>query len=190
MDPTSLFWCAKGHLNLDQANYIQELVKQIDPKSVLETGFCTGRSTYAVLSNANSLEKMISIDIDFNYIKPDGQHMRDLLTLRFPKLQTIEKSSKDVLTADFMRTEFPSGIDWATIDGDHTYSGCLFDLEAVYRYVNKGGLMIIDDYEAGPPNGTSIPEVTKACDDFHKSHPEISREKWNNRGKGFCVFRF
>jgi len=190
MDSESLFWCAKGHLNLDQANYIQELVVQVDPKFVLETGFCTGRSTYSVLKNAKSLEKMVSIDINFDYIKPDGKRMRDLLTIGFPKLSTIEKSSRDVLNEEFMRTQFPSGIDWATVDGDHSYGGCLFDLEAIYRYVNKGGIMIIDDYEAGPPNGTSIPDVTKACDEFHRSHPEIPREKWNNKGKGFCIFRF
>ena len=29
-----------------------------------------------------------------------------------------------------------------------------------------GGLIVIDDYESGPPDGCPIPEVTNACDDF------------------------
>ena len=56
--------------------------------------------------------------------------------------------------------------------------------------MNKNGIIIIDDYKSGPPNGCSIPEVTKACDDFYKIHPELEKIEWNNKGKGFCVFKF
>ena len=132
---------------------------------------------------------MISIDINFDYIKPEGRQYRELLTKNFSQFSTIEKSSKNVLNKEFMEVEFPNGIDWFTVDGDHSYEGCLNDLELVYKYMNKGGIIIIDDYKSGPPNGCKIVSVTKACDDFHIKHPEFIKEEWNNKGKGFCIFK-
>jgi len=184
------YWCAKGHFNLDQAELFKQLVKQHNPKYVLETGFCTGRSAYSILKNAESLQKMMSIDINFDYIKPEGRTYRKLLTDAFPIFFTIEGSSSNLLNELFIKKEFPEGIDWFTVDGDHTYKGCLNDLEQVYKYMNKGGIIIVDDYKSGPPNGHSIPDVTNACDSFHTNHPEIIKEEWYKNGKGFCIFKF
>ena len=39
------FWCTtKEHFNVDQADFVKDLVKIHNPEYVLETGFCTGRS--------------------------------------------------------------------------------------------------------------------------------------------------
>ena len=77
------FWCKEnGHFNLDQAALFKELVKKHKPKYVLETGFCTGRSAISVLSNADDLLKMISIDINFGITYP-GRKYRELLTTNF-----------------------------------------------------------------------------------------------------------
>ena len=112
------YWCEKGHFNLDQAEFIKELVQQSNPRYALETGFCTGRSTSVVLTNAKSLDKMISIDINFDYTKPEGRKYRKLLEDNFPCFSTIEKSSRIVLTDEFLTKEFPNGIDWFTVDGN------------------------------------------------------------------------
>jgi predicted O-methyltransferase YrrM len=181
-------WCKRGYFNEDQRDYFIELLKKINPNCVLETGFCTGRSTYTVLNNSENIEKMISIDINFDYMKPEGRQMRELLTTNYKQLQTIEGSSQKSLTSDFINNQFPDGIDWFTVDGDHSYSGCLFDLETVLPYMNKGGIIIIDDYKSGPPNGCNIPDVTRACDDFSHKHPDLIKNEWNCEGKGFCIF--
>lgn len=183
------FWCEKGHFNLDQANLYKEMVKKYKPEYVLETGFCTGRSASSILTNAENLKKMISIDINFDYIKPDGRIYKKLLEDNFPNFSTIENSSRNILNDDFITKEFPNGIDWVTIDGDHSYDGCLFDLRAVINHINKNGIIIIDDYESGPPNGCSIPSVTKACNDFYNEHPYLEKTVWNSKGKGFCIFK-
>jgi predicted O-methyltransferase YrrM len=183
------YWCEKGHFNLDQAGLFKELVMKNNPKYVLETGFCTGRSASSILNNAPSLTKMISIDINFDYIKPEGSQYRKILTEQFSNFFTIEGSSHKILNKEFIEKEFPNGIDWFTVDGDHSYNGCLNDLENVYKYMNKGGIIIVDDYKSGPPNGCNIVAVTNACDHFHKKHPEIVKEEWNKSGKGFCIFK-
>ena len=183
------FWCDKGHFNLDQAVFIKELVDKYNPEYVLETGFCTGRSTSTILINAETLKKMISIDIDFDYIKPEGRIYKKILQDNFSNFFTIENSSASVLNDTFFKTEFPDGIDWFTVDGDHSYEGCLFDLNAAIKHMNKNGIIIIDDYKSGPPNGCSIPDVTKACDDFYKEHQYLEKQEWNCEGKGFCIFK-
>ena len=182
-------WCKKGHFNEDQANLFRELVNKYEPEYAIETGFCTGRSSSALLTNANKLKKMISIDINFDYIKPEGRIYKNLLEDNFENFSTIENSSRYILNDDFFKKEFPYGIDWATIDGDHSYNGCLFDLTSVVNHINKNGIIIVDDYKSGPPNGCSIPAVTKACDDFYKENKFLQKIEWNCKGKGFCIFR-
>ena len=107
----------------------------------------------------------------------------------FENFSTIENSSRHILNDDFFKKEFPLGIDWYTIDGDHSYGGCLFDLRAIVNHINKNGIIIIDDYESGPPNGCSIPGVTRACDDFYKENQYLEKTKWHCKGKGFCIFK-
>jgi len=130
---------------------------------------------------------MISIDINFNYFK-EGEYMRKLLQDNFKQLTTIKADSNSHLNESFFLNNFPDGVDWFTVDGDHSYKGCLNDLEKSFPYINKGGCVIIDDYKSGPPNGAKLPQVTKACDDFGKRHPELKKEIWNKKGKGFCIF--
>lgn len=183
------FWCKKGHFNLDQAIFFKEMVKEYEPEYVLETGFCTGRSASTILTNAKKLKKMISIDINFDYIKPEGRIYKKKLEDNFENFSTIENNSRKILNNNFFKKEFPFGIDWVTIDGDHSYSGCLFDLTSVVNHINKNGIIIIDDYKSGPPNGCSIPDVTRACDDFYKENQFLQKTEWNYKGKGFCIFK-
>lgn len=183
------FWCKKGHFNEDQANLFKELVNKYEPEYALETGFCTGRSASSILTNTNKLKKMISIDINFDYIKPEGRIYKKILEDNFENFSTIENSSRRILNDDFFKKEFPLGIDWVTIDGDHSYEGCLFDLRAVVNHINKNGIIIIDDYESGPPNGCCIPDVTRSCDDFYKENQYLEKTKWHCKGKGFCILK-
>ena len=60
-------------------------------------------------------------------------------------------------------------LDWIYIDGDHSYEGCLRDLENALQVVKPGGLILGDDY--GWPNAKWFkPGVTKAVDEFINKH--------------------
>ncbi len=176
------FWCPRGHFNEDQFELFQKLARDTNPKFVLETGFCTGRSAYSVLKNSE-IKKMISIDINFDYMKPEGKIFRKLFVENFPNFSAIEASSREILTKDFMDIEFPEGLDWVTIDGDHSFEGCMSDLNSVCDHMNKGGLIVVDDYKK------QLPNVIKACDSFNKQHPEFKKELWKKENKGVCIFR-
>ena len=60
-------------------------------------------------------------------------------------------------------------LDWIYIDGDHSYEGCLADLEAALPMIKKGGMILGDDY--GWPNSKyQKVGVTKAVNEFRKKH--------------------
>jgi len=61
-------------------------------------------------------------------------------------------------------------LDWIYIDGDHSYEGCLRDLENALKIVKPGGLILGDDY-GWPPlkpgvDNWSKAGVTKAVNEF------------------------
>lgn len=181
------YWCSKGHFNLDQAKFFKKLSRLVKPKYIIETGFCTGRSAAALLTSNENILKFISIDINLDYMKPEGRIYASLLTKEFSNFQIIEDDSKKVLTDEFFKINFPNGIDWATIDGDHSYFGCFNDISKIAIHLNSEGIIIIDDYKSGPPNGVTIIDVTNAVNDFITKNFEFFKIEWNNKGKGFCI---
>jgi predicted O-methyltransferase YrrM len=161
------------------------------PEFVLETGFCTGRSTLTVLL-ACSPRRMVSVDADLDYMAPQGRQSAARMQESFPALRIVEANSKTLLAdAAFWAEHFPAGIDWFTVDGDHTYGGCTADLEAGLRHLRPGGTLIVDDYRSDRPDGYPLPEVTRAVDDFVTRHGRLFEPPlvWNVRGKGFCALR-
>ncbi len=182
------YWCKRGHFNEDQFIFINDLVKKRRPKYCLETGFCTGRSALSVL-HENDVQKFVNIDINYNYFA-EGREMLQKFKERWSVFKGIENSSKNILTEEFFKNEFPNGIDWFTVDGEHSYEGCFGDIEKALPYMNQEGIIIIDDYKSGPPNGCHLPQVTKACDDIYEKYRYNIFEKitWNMKGKGFCIF--
>ena len=177
------FWPENGHFSLNQYYYIKSLVEGRKIEYALETGFHTGRSALSILNNCPDLKTMVSIDIIF------VEERRKLLEEKFSIFRGIESDSKLVLTEDFFQTNYPEGIDYCLVDGDHSYNGCLSDLQLALPHMKGGGLIVIDDYESGPPDGCPIPEVTNACNYFYRHNSEkLSREKWYKKGKGFCIF--
>lgn len=74
------------------------------------------------------------------------------------------------MTSDMWFEQFNDEmLDWIYIDGDHSYEGCLRDLENSLKVVKQGGLILGDDY--GWPNAKWFkPGVTKAVDEFINRH--------------------
>lgn len=73
------------------------------------------------------------------------------------------------------------GVDFVYIDGDHSYNGCMADLEMYYPKIKRGGILAGHDYLDG-----SLPEgefgVKRAVDEFvRRTQPDaffVSREPW------------
>lgn len=179
-------WSKDGHLNEDQRDFLIDLLQDIKPKFCIETGFATGRSTITTLLSCQP-EKLVSVDINLDYMLGAREYSKKLQEI-FPCLSVIESNSRTLLNKDFFDKEFSKGVDFAFVDGDHTYDGALHDLKAIFLHLNEKGVIVVDDYFSGPPNGCSIPDVDKAVNDFAKNE-NLSIERWHLNGKGFAILR-
>ena len=60
-------------------------------------------------------------------------------------------------------------LDWIYVDGDHSYEGCLRDLNNALKIVKVGGLILGDDYKWSDAMYGKA-GVTKAVDEFCKTN--------------------
>ena len=184
IDSINKLWWPDGHLNEDQRDFLIELLQGKNPNYCIETGFATGRSAVTTLCAANP-KTLVSIDINLDYMGARSHATR--LQEDFPNFKVIESDTAKILNESFFRDNFSNGIDFAFIDGSHTYDGALFDMMTISSHLNAGGIMVVDDYRSGPPNGCTIPDVDKAVSSFAKS-TNLSFTSWSSQGKGFGIF--
>jgi len=74
-----------------------------------------------------------------------------------------------MLSEKWFKTISDDYLDWIYVDGDHSYEGCLEDLNNSLRVVKSGGIIIGDDYK-WPGQNSGKPGVTKALDEFCESN--------------------
>jgi hypothetical protein len=85
----------------------------------------------------------------------------------YESVKTRFKSNKNVIIHrmdskkwfDYIDIKF----DWIYVDGDHSYEGCLIDLENCLKVLKKNGIIFGDDYG-------NKPGVVKAVDEFITKH--------------------
>lgn len=188
VDKINKFWSPQiGHLNENQRDKIIEILLELDPRYALEIGFAGGRQTTTVLGTCPMLKRMISVDITLD--SGGGRPNIGLIKAEFGQtIEFIENDSCTLLNDDFFTENFENGLDYIFVDGSHTYAGAKCDMQACYPSLNNGGIMIVDDYMSGPPDGCPIQGVTSAVNDFAKEN-QLSFETWNVRGKGLAIFK-
>lgn len=181
----SKWWWNDGHLNENQRDFLISILSDLKPKFVLEIGFASGRSCCTTLITANPT-KMISIDLNLDYMGARGH--AEAMQNEFKNLKIIEGNSLHLLNDDFFSSEFPNGLDYIFVDGGHEYNEAYSDIENSFKFLSDGGIMIIDDYYSGLPDGCTLVGVNYAVNDFaNKNNLEI--EKWNMNGKGFAILK-
>lgn len=178
------YWWPKGHFNLDQRDYFIEILEKLNPDNVLEIGFASGRSCITALVAAQP-SRMVSLDIDLDYM--GARKHAQLLEADFPNLKIIEGDSSIVLNEQFFNNYFADGVDFAFVDGGHSYEDAKTDCDNVYPHLNQGGMMVVDDYMSGRPNGCELATVTAAVNDFATEN-SLLFQAWNVKGKGFAIF--
>ncbi len=179
------FWEEKiGHMSKMQAEFIIDTLKEKNNiTNVLEIGFAGGRHTYAILKSFN-VGKMVTVDIDFDYQK--GRRKVDEIKSEFDNVVFVEGDSRKVLDKDFMNEHFPEGIDYVLVDGGHDYETAFLDMVNVFDYMNKDGIMIVDDYKS---KVWACEQVENAVKDFSKQKQVSFTEACLEDGKGMAVFK-
>jgi len=154
------------HFSLDQRDFFIDLLLKLKPSYCLETGFCTGSSSATILGTCNP-NKLISVGLAFNNLEV-AKNLEEQYSFKL-----IQGNSISILNSEFFKSEYPEGIDFYHVDGGHEYAVALADLDNALPSMNKGSVIIVDDYHS---EACPLPTVEQAVDEFVKSH-NLNMEK-------------
>lgn len=168
---------------MDLAIY-QEMLYELKPDLVIETGTAFGGSAFymAHLMDVLGKGKIVSVDINFKQVRP--QH---------PRITYMTGSSTDPKIVEEVKKLVPqNGVVMVILDSDHSMNHVLREMQMYHPLVNVGSYMIVEDTNA---NGHPIfqefgPGPMEALDEFMKTNHDFvideSREKffltYNPRG--------
>lgn len=145
-----------------------EVVKKIQPEVMAEIGVRAGYSSFAFLS-ASPKAKMYAMDINGNA----HGGVQGLFTDLAPKI--LEPFDVEFITVNSQAIDkIPHEVDFIHIDGDHSYKGCMHDMNISK---NNAEWILVDDYDF-------LRGVRRAVDDFMKENPEYTSEYIDDHFRG------
>jgi len=161
--------------NLDR----YELLKYMPSGIVAEIGVATGRLSKIILEN-NNPKKLVLIDAWRNFnlgYADDNMVTEDKHEARYQSVKEMFAQNKVVsIVRDFSTVaaeKFEDNyFDWVYIDADHSYEGCLKDLEAYDRKVKQDGYIWGHDWLAQSYTKKGF-DVNRAVNNFIKDRDYI-----------------
>ena len=145
----------------EQQAVLYQLIRELHPRTALEIGTLYAGTTHVIARAlwANGEGRVTTID-------PFGGERIPAIIARMPaeiggRIDFYPLSSMDF----FLRNDMPKGsLDFAFIDGDHSYQGALFDLYQTSERIRRGGVIVLDNSE--------LWGVAYAAVDFLERHPD------------------
>lgn len=163
------------------------LAVSIRAKRMLEIGRNRGYSTFA-LASALRFNEMSWDEVQFAKQRPDMDYptfekpVQGVLTSIEPFAQQVayDVIEQNGLTKyvdyvnDYSYNYTPTGeYDLIFIDGDHTYEGCLQDVQQYTPYVRPGGYFILHDFYGWFNYGVNGSPVKKVIEDHCQDYEQI-----------------
>jgi len=179
--PYTFSWMGRPVIQLpDDMIRIQEVIFQVKPDVIIETGVAHGGSLifYSSLCKAMETGRVIGIDIEIrphNRAAIEAHPLSDRITL-------VEGSSTDPEIVKQVKTLVkPGDTVLVILDSNHTYAHVSAELEAYAELVTSGSYIVATDgimYDlADVPRGTpswATDNPTFAARDFAAKRPEFS----------------
>lgn len=157
--------------------YWEPFMRKYQCDHICELGVCKGTNFYEMIKHGPKLAVAVDSWIDDGTVsRNDGKFSREVLDKQY---EDFVKSINDKpfvkiyreYTFDAVR-HFPDNFfDLVYIDADHSYQGCLRDIEDWYPKVKKGRFLLGDDYRRYEWKHTDIKfGVIEAVNDFVKKN--------------------
>ena len=156
------------------------LVASLARKGIVEIGRHNGGSTF-LLACANSEVPIWSIDI----APQDDDRLRRLLA------EHGVGRNVDLIVGDSQRGEFPEigAYDLLFVDGDHSYEGCMADLEKHFPGLEPGGHLVLHDCYAGLAVQPAVFDFVARRDVTVVRSPYIIASHWHTSYGSMAHFR-
>lgn len=168
----------QSHVLADEAAFIARVVRAAQPRTTLEVGLAMGCSALAICSATDGLPDARHIAIDPRQSAEPlwaniGLHHLERAGYR-PRVEFIEQPSWRALTAlahDGRRVQF------AFIDGFHTFDYTLVDFFLIDQLLDVGGLVAFDDADWPSVRRVVRYVATNFAYSVHAAMPP-RRERW------------
>jgi len=178
--------CPKDIQNLKRVPRMQaiynaqyKIATQFEPETICEIGVRAGYSAHAFLMGSPKAKSYHGIDCDDqkHYGGPWLWYARELLDKIYKErgilwyllekdTQQLEEGHFPYKVQRFLSIGYAK-MDLIHIDGDHSYEGCLHDMNIFWPCVADTGIMVVDD-------ATYLPGPRKACSEFMKNAQDVA----------------
>jgi len=176
----SFTWLGRPIIQLPEDMFrIQEVICEIKPDVIIETGIAHGGSMifYASLCQALGKGKVIGVDIE---IRPHNREAIETHAL-FPFITLLEGSSTDPNIIDQLRSHIkPNDVVMVLLDSNHTRDHVFAELEAYSPLVSLNSYIVVmdgimEDLVGAPRTQPdwSWNNPRQAAHEFVKSHPNF-----------------
>jgi predicted O-methyltransferase YrrM len=138
-------------ISQSKGRFLQEIVRKLDPTVSLEVGLAYGISALFICDALNIRKGTQHIAIDPNQHEGpwgdpwDGIGIANLRRAGFGEIVRLIEAPSYRALAELERTG--QRIDFAFVDGWHTFDFALVDLFFIDRILNVGGVLVFDDAE-------------------------------------------
>ncbi len=156
---------------------LNKLVKELEPMTILEVGTWNGYRAVDLLAYAPDKAMYYGFDlfedmtseldkVEFNVKRHVSIDAVDAYMGVFPH-ELIKGNTHDTLP-EFVKRDIK--LDFVFIDGGHSVETIRSDFENVRKIMNKGGMVVLDDYYTPPIEGKGCNEIIKDVE--HEILPE------------------
>jgi predicted O-methyltransferase YrrM len=140
-----------------EGEFLQRIIKEIKPRTSLEIGLAYGISALFICEALEKVksEKHIIIDPCQNIPEAgyNGSGLKNLRKAKYDKLVEFIESPSEIALPELLKKG--TRVEFAFIDGWHTFDHALVDFFYINRMLNVGGLVAFDD--------ANWPSVQKLC---------------------------
>ena len=131
---------------------LYNIVKEKDPEVILEIGTRYGYSLAVMLDAGKKIRKAVSIDMNDDFCHGGVSGAFIAAQHRLCKLKNSGRWSANLQFVDCNTQKvnvlsLDVRFDLAYIYGDHSFDGCIHDLNLVLPLMNTGGWIVVDDID-------------------------------------------
>jgi predicted O-methyltransferase YrrM len=157
----------------DEIRALSNLVKEEQPRSVLEIGTAKGGSLYVWSRYLDDLDTIISVDLPGGGFGGGYDERKTRIFEKFAastEMDFIRDDSHRTSTYEKVAELVDDGIDFLFIDGDHTYDGVKQDFEMYRELVSEGGIIALHDIATHPDDREVVERRRRDVNDIEDRH--------------------
>jgi predicted O-methyltransferase YrrM len=133
------------HMDKAEGALLQEIIRRVKPRVSLEIGFAYGVSTLYIceaLADVNQSARHIVMD-PFQSSQWRGIGLRNIRQAGFGSMVDFREDHSEIVLPELVRSGLL--VDFALIDGWHTFDQVMVELYYLNRLLRVGGVMVFDD---------------------------------------------